>query len=116
MTGVSRATSVDQVVEEARKRGAAVHVFGPVDSREAALREVGVVLELPEYYGRNLDALYDCLTDLACLPPGEHVLVWFGPELLAGADPTGYQGLLQALTDAACSDLGRPLSVVLVDA
>lgn len=22
-------------------------------------------LELPEYYGRNLDALYDCLTDMS---------------------------------------------------
>lgn len=22
------------------------------------------LLELPEYYGKNLDALYDCLTDL----------------------------------------------------
>lgn len=23
------------------------------------------MLEFPEYYGKNLDALYDCLTDLA---------------------------------------------------
>lgn len=22
------------------------------------------ILEIPEYYGKNLDALYDCLTDL----------------------------------------------------
>ena len=23
-------------------------------------------LHLPDYYGRNLDALYDCLTDMEC--------------------------------------------------
>ena len=29
-------------------------------------------LSLPEYYGRNLDALYDCLTDLS-EPPELHL-------------------------------------------
>ena len=34
-------------------------------SREQAHAYLAQVLELPAYYGRNLDALYDCLTDLA---------------------------------------------------
>ncbi len=33
-------------------------------TREAAHRYLAEQLELPDYYGRNLDALYDCLTDL----------------------------------------------------
>lgn len=32
------------------------------DSAHAYLKEM---LELPEYYGRNLDALYDCLTEMS---------------------------------------------------
>ena len=32
-------------------------------------------LELPEWYGRSLDALYDCLTDLS-VPTTIHVENW----------------------------------------
>ena len=32
--------------------------------REEALELLGQALALPEWWGRNLDALYDCLTDL----------------------------------------------------
>ena len=30
-------------------------------------------LDFPGYYGFNLDALWDCLTDYAILNPGEHL-------------------------------------------
>lgn len=48
-------------------------------------------LELPEYYGMNLDALHDCLTELAVpteiLVPAqvkdEKYLGWYGEQLLA---------------------------------
>lgn len=32
--------------------------------REEAMELLGQALVLPEWWGRNLDALYDCLTDL----------------------------------------------------
>lgn len=35
--------------------------------REAAHDHLQERLQLPDYYGRNLDALYDCLTDI-CQP------------------------------------------------
>ena len=34
-----------------------------LDERGQAHRYLQEKLELPEYYGRNLDALYDCLTE-----------------------------------------------------
>ena len=33
-------------------------------SREAAHEELKRVLELPSYYGRNLDALWDCVSTM----------------------------------------------------
>ena len=35
-----------------------------VTDRPSLHAELRSVLELPDYYGRNLDALYDCLTDI----------------------------------------------------
>lgn len=36
-------------------------------TKNEALVEIGRVFSFPEYYGKNLDALYDCLTDLSWL-------------------------------------------------
>ena len=33
-------------------------------SREVAFRKIKEVMGLPEYFGQNLDALYDCLSEL----------------------------------------------------
>ena len=35
-----------------------------VTDRPSLHAELRSALELPDYYGRNLDALYDCLTDI----------------------------------------------------
>ena len=37
---------------------------GQISSREALHTALAEALPLPEWYGRNLDALMDCLTDL----------------------------------------------------
>lgn len=34
--------------------------------RETAMELLGAALELPDWWGRNLDALYDCLTQPVC--------------------------------------------------
>lgn len=36
-------------------------------TRNKALEEIGRAFNFPNYYGKNLDALYDCLTDLSWL-------------------------------------------------
>ena len=36
----------------------------PLRNRKALHNYLASKLDLPDYYGRNLDALYDCLTDL----------------------------------------------------
>lgn len=64
------------------------------------MEAIAAALSFPDYFGRNLDALYDCLTDLTWLPVGEHVLIWGGAELLKAADPKAYLAIRSVLSDA----------------
>ncbi len=58
------------------------------------------ILDLPEYYGRNLDALYDVLTDR-----GEQTILWVYPDEDADARLGGYlSALLDTLRDAAAEN------------
>ncbi|MFD7654028.1 barstar family protein [Actinosynnema sp. NPDC059797] len=54
-------------------------------TKAEAVAAIADALDFPDWFGHNLDALYDSLTDLSWLPPGEHVLVWEGgvPEVEA---------------------------------
>ena len=38
--------------------------LGNAGNKKAVLQAIGRALEFPAWYGANLDALYDCLTDL----------------------------------------------------
>lgn len=104
-----------QAVEEAERRGAEVHVLDGSDlpTKRATLDGIAAVLNFPEWAGRNLDALYDCLTDLSWLPEGEHVLVWTGHRALAAHDERAYRRILDVLRDASQNTMcGRRFEAV----
>ncbi len=46
-----------------------------VSEKSAAISAIAAALDFPSWFGQNLDALYDSLTDLSWLPAGEYVLV-----------------------------------------
>ena len=53
-----------------------IHLNGnDITNREQLHDALSEALELPEWYGRSLDALYDCLTDLS-VPTTIHVENW----------------------------------------
>jgi len=60
----------DRAIDELRRWAAqAGHRFVLVDcsdcvDRKSVLQAIGRAFAFPEWYGANLDALYDCLTDL----------------------------------------------------
>jgi len=68
---------------------------------------VASALAFPGYYGRNLDALWDCLTDLV----EPTVLLWDGWGPLAHADPERFEALLTVLRDRGAA---RPPFTVLM--
>ncbi|WP_245761459.1 barstar family protein [Saccharopolyspora shandongensis] len=105
-----------EAVQEAEQRGAVAHVLDGADliSKRTTLDGIAAVLNFPEWTGRNLDALYDCLTDLSWLPEGEHVLVWSGFQALAEHDPKAFGRINAVLRDAAEHPIcGREFTAVL---
>lgn len=68
-----------------------------VDTREEALAALGETLGFPEHYGRNLDALWDCLRDL----PAPTILLWDGWGRLARSAGSDVRRLLGVLGDRA---------------
>ena len=66
-------------------------------SREAAHDHLAKILELPEYYGRNLDALYDLLMEIS----EETELVLLDPELVVHYLGRYGEALLSTLQEAA---------------
>lgn len=107
--------NVTTALAVAQQRGAVAHLVGPVRSRTEALDAFAAAMEFPSWFGRNLDALLDCLRDLSWQPEGEHVLIWAGHTELAEADPSTYRTVLSVLEEAVATPYGRPLTVVLAD-
>jgi len=74
--------------------------FGYVDgwhhqTRTEFLVAVGEALDFPEHYGRNLDALNDCLRDV----PDRTVLLWDGWGTLAREDAAAFAAVRTILGD-----------------
>ena len=85
-------------------------LFAPLwgtGTRAETLESLGVALGFGEHYGRNLDALADCLRDLV----GSTLLLWADWAGLAENDPDAMRRLLRVLQDAG--ERGGLLAVVL---
>ena len=70
-----------------------------IETREQLHDELAEQLALPEYYGRNLDALFDCLTDLR---EDTELRLAHPEELFAHLGV--YADVLQAVLRDACAE------------
>lgn len=71
-----------------------------LDTVAGVLRAIGEALAFPDHYGQNLDALNDCLRDLA----GPTVLLWDAWGGLAHADPRRFAVLVELLGNRTDGD------------
>ena len=74
------------------------------------------VLSFPAWFGRNWDALADCLTDLGWLPGQGHVLLWDQYGVLARHDPKAWAMAWEVCTAAIGARVAQgavPLYVLL---
>lgn len=75
---------------------------------EAWLRQLGRTLALPEHFGANFDALYDCLCDREILPHAALVLLFPDVTALGEEGTDTLIAVLQAAADE-WRDQGRRL-------
>lgn len=75
--------------------------FSGVEDKAGVMDELARAFALPKHFGRNLDALYDCVTDL--VPPAEADQPGFVVilESLPGAGDLDRDALLDVFRDAA---------------
>ena len=69
-------------------------------TRAGFFQEIAHVLSFPDYFGRNWDAVYDCLTDLTWLPATGYVLILDGFEQFATDEPEQWDIGLKVLREA----------------
>ena len=74
-------------------------------SRKQAHLYLAEMLDFPDYYGKNLDALYDCLTEL-----GECTIVLEGEDILHNSESYGTR-VLKVLKEAASANPALKLEV-----
>ncbi|MFF7214100.1 barstar family protein [Streptomyces sp. NPDC008238] len=86
-----------------------------VTTKSAFMERCAEQLRLPGWFGRNWDALYDCLTDLPGSEPGGLRLVVRGWHDFAAAEPGEWRTARRVLEDAAAfrAPAVPPLQVVL---
>jgi hypothetical protein len=74
-SGVYRVTRADAVAEALQGSG---HAVARIDLRQPVFEAFSRALAFPDWFGRNWDALEDCLTDLAWLEADGYVLLLEG--------------------------------------
>lgn len=98
---------VEQAVRTAGWDFAHVDGWTAATTKADALDAFGEALSFPEHYGRNLDALHDCLRDV-----GDVLLLWDGWSTLARSDARTFAVVLDILGERA-SAAGAPFAVLL---
>ena len=93
--------------EQVLRHGAfpAEFAIAVLDGTDAATRSgffqaIACALDFPDYFGRNWDAVYDCLTDFNWLPAAGYVLVLDGFDQFATNEAKQWNIALKVLRDA----------------
>jgi len=74
--------------------------FADLTQIDAILSGLGRDLDFPEWYGKNFDALKDCLTDFSWCEAAGYVLIIAHAEALQRANPDRFHTLNQVFTAA----------------
>lgn len=118
-SGVYRVAQADEILDAARGSEldlARIDLTGASD-KERLLAQIARALSFPQWFGRNWDALEDCLGDLAWRAGDGHVLIIEGFEDMRARQPDDFGVLLDILASSAqyWLERGRPFIVAFVD-
>ena len=107
-----RGNASHDISDDGRSAGWVVRELDTRQVRDSAelYDQIASAWDLPAWFGRNLDALWDVLGDLAA---SRLLVVWTGYGELAEVDPDLAQTVLELLRDA--STQARAIAVVVLD-
>ena len=109
---------VDQLPDPAAPpaKSYAIDLAGCRD-KDQALQAFAAALAFPNYFGANLDAFADCLSDLDGPNPAGYRLHVFGWQALYDADRSAFDQLIAVLRDTAelWARDATPFEVYLID-
>jgi RNAse (barnase) inhibitor barstar len=90
-------------IQQTPGRQAIVRVIRGAKSRSEGefFNECGAALQLPDYFGENWDALFECLTDLEWLPGDAYLLLVTDGDLALDREPGQLGPLLEVFEKAA---------------
>lgn len=91
------------ISRELESSGWHLHVLegGRAKDTQTFFDECARTLEFPAWFGRNWDALADCLSDLTWLPATTHVLLWERYRVLAKRDPAAWVNAGEIMAEKA---------------
>lgn len=98
----------DDLVRRLEGQGWHVGVVSGAPTKAEALAAIGKALAFPSYYGKNLDALWDCLSDLT----EPTALVWVAWEPLAVGSPDDWAAIGRVLRQRVDAPGAVPFSVL----
>jgi len=94
---------IESVLAPCRDGSLAIEVKSPLDLEKDVFLPRGNIfhrdLDFPEWFGGNLDALHDCLTDFSWHPAPGYVITLTGSESLR-SNPTSFAAFNQVLASA----------------
>ncbi|HEU4322766.1 MAG TPA: barstar family protein [Roseiflexaceae bacterium] len=107
----------DTLTEELAERGWRCFWLdgGTIDDKASFLRACADAMQFPDYFGRNWDALEECLNDLSWVPADGYVLVYDQVARFVSAEPDEWSIAADIMSGAAdsCAKAGTPLYVLL---
>jgi RNAse (barnase) inhibitor barstar len=107
--------SIAEVVREAQSEGGEVSVVPAGATKSESIDLFAEVLDFPDWFGRNLDALADCLHDYAEEPGADGAprhLVWDGVARLRRSHPEGYDDITSVLDEVSADHEGFRVTVL----
>ena len=96
-TFLGRHSEADDHLDQLRWLGHDVRVVSGGHDKESVLEAFASDLDLPEWFGRNWDALLDALRDLEGRQGVPIELVWDEARALRQADPEVYRTVVEIL-------------------
>ena len=110
--GAFNTADVQHTVEHAGWRFAHLDGVG-VETKGEFLDRIGGTFSFPDHYGRNFDALADCLHDVVAGDSEGTILLWDGWGAFARAEERAFSVALSVLGSRVNADRGGPFAVLL---